>query len=230
MHANAVQRLLIGVDHPEDADRAGEGARAGDDVVRRRRDPITARCRHTAHGNHHWFSGGAYCGQFGADHFRSADAAPWAVNPEDNRFDRRIQSCLTQFRGGGVTPNGAWRLRAVHDRAVGEDHGNFASLIWRRFWLIVIDAGGVEIVRLLVPTESLDQLVLNDGAGSQLIHQFIVQRVLGGIATGGLQAGQHARRTGEQLLRGDLTVGGYRIQVVLPQPANPAAVGLTGGR
>lgn len=123
-----------------------------------------------------------------------------------------------------VSPDVTRRLRAVHDGAVGEHHGDLTALVGVRLRLVVVDAGGVEIVRLFIPAEGLDQLIFDRGARRQLVHQLIVQRIAGGVATGRLQAAQHTGSAREQLLRRQLAVGRHSLQIVLPQAANPAAV------
>ena len=216
MDADRIQRIFDGVNDAEDANRTGEGAWVGDDIIGRRGDPVAAGSGHAAHGNHHRFTRGFCCRQLFTNHFRGADAAARAVDAQNNRFHLRIEAGIANLRGGGVSPDVTRRLFAVHDRAVSEDHRNGGALLGRRFHAVIVIADGAIVIIRFAPAELFSQRLLHVGGGAQLINQLVVQRVLRRIAIHFTQTINQPLSAREQLLSRDLAVSGDGIEVVLP--------------
>ncbi|MNZ54708.1 hypothetical protein D3C78_726190 [compost metagenome] len=134
------------------------------------------------------------------------------------------------MRCRGIPSHVARCLFTVHDRAISEDHGDAIACFTRFFRGVVIQTHRAVILVFFAPAKLLGQRFFDIRAGSERIDQFVVQSIFCRIAIHFLQPIQHRLRAREDLLRGDLTVSGNGGQIVIPQFANPAAVGFTRGR
>ncbi|CDL62345.1 hypothetical protein [Klebsiella pneumoniae IS39] len=228
--ANRPEGIFHGVDHPKDANGAGEGAWVRHDVIRWGGDPVAAGRRHAAHRDHYRFTGGFGCRQLFTNDFRSGYAAARAVYAQNDGLNFRIEARIANLRCGGVAADVARGLFTVHDGAVGEDYRDGGTLVRRRLHVVVVIADRPVIVIRFAPAKLFGQRLFHFRGGRQLIHQLIVQRIFRRIAAHLTQAIDNALGAREELLGGDLAVGGNGVEVVLPQFANPAAIRFAGGR
>ncbi len=132
--------------------------------------------------------------------------------------------------GSGVAPHISWGFFTVHNRAVREDNANAVSGIRRCFQRIIVIADGAIVFIRFAPAKLFGQHFFDFGAGGECIHQFVVERIFRRISIDLRQTVQYRLCAREHLLSWDLAVGGDRVEIVLPQLADPATVGFTRGR
>lgn len=123
------------------------------------------------HGDHHRFTGVARCRQRRADLFRGGDTAAGAVDPQDYRPDRRVETRLADLGCGGITTYAARRRLTIDDRAAGKNNGDLTITSTLRFQGIVIDADMAVIARACIPAKLPGQNAFGLAARCQPIDQ-----------------------------------------------------------
>ncbi len=229
VHAVLGERLVDGGEHAEYPDGAGEGGRGGEDLVRIGRDPVATGGGVAAHGDHHRLASLFQGQQLGADLLGGEGAAARAVDPQYHGFDLVIAASIGQQVGEGIAADGAGRLDAIHDGAAG-DHQT--HLILAALGILIRDGGQILFQANPFPAvvvrfaHFLDDRLGHLVAGRQLIHQPVVEGVVGGVATGLAQQLEEAILARCHGVRFDFALLGYIGHIGLPQLIQPALVRL----
>ena len=166
MNANRAQAVFHGVNHPENTDRAGEGAGICHDVIGRCRNPVAAGSRHAAHRDHHRFACRFRRCQLFANDFRRRHAAAGAVNPQHDRFHFRIQTRFADLPRSGIAAHVAWGFLTIHDGAVRKHHGNRIALFRPFIQRVVVETGGAVVFVFFAPAELFRQRFFHFSTGA----------------------------------------------------------------
>eukprot|EP00380_Ascogregarina_taiwanensis_P031655 284814631_5 len=164
MDAQLFQRFVDGRHEAEDADRAGDGALVGDDLVRSHAHPVAAAGRHRGHRGHHRFAVGLQRLYGAADLLGGVDATAGRVHPQHHRRHLVVAARFVEQIGDGVATGIAGLARAVDDLAL---HHHQRDLALRRRML----AAGVHRAQIVLRpdlAEAAEVLVHADGLGQEL--------------------------------------------------------------
>ncbi len=220
--------------HAEDADRAGDGVRLGDDAVGIHRYPVTAAGGHVAHRHHHRDAGCAGQLHLATDLLGGEHLAAGGIDPQHQRPGLAVLACRADQGGGGFAADRTGRLPAAGDLALGHHHrhaGREQVALARHPGDVagqthLADAVALRIGRHTFLAQHRDQL----GAGGQTIDQMLVQRQLREVALGAGDGLRQVVDVGAQRGGIQLAQRGHFAEVAVPQPVHPVAVGLLGGR
>ncbi len=211
--------LLDGGEHAEHPDGAREGGGGGEDLVRVGGDPVAPRGGVAAHGDDHRLARLLQGQQLGADLLGGEGAAPRAVDPQYHGLHLVVAAGLGQQIGEAVAAYGAGGLNPVHDGTAGEDQ---THLILAALGILLRNGGQILFQTHPFPAvilglaHFLDHRLGHLVTGGELVHQTVVEGVVGGIATGLAQQFEEAvlvRRDGIGL---DLPLLGHVGHIGLP--------------
>jgi hypothetical protein len=128
------ERLVGRRQQREDADRAGDRRRVGDDLVGSGRDPVAARRGRVAHRDDDRLAGGARHLELAPDQLGAEDAAAGRIDAQHERLHVLVVARLLDQVGRRQAADRSRRRLAVDDLALGDDDADRVAVTRGRTW------------------------------------------------------------------------------------------------